>query len=82
MIFFFFFFFFCRISELMLATLIQRYDKKNHFISKTNFTDSHVPHFMIVLIPYINLLNISWIIKSLFLRNMEPLRNCADTGYP
>ena len=26
---------FYRISEVMLATLIQRYDKKNHFISKT-----------------------------------------------
>ena len=30
-------------------------------------------HFMIVLIPYINLLNLSWIIKCLFLRNMKPL---------
>ena len=29
---------------------------------------------MIVLIPYINFLNLSWIIKCLFLRNMEPLR--------
>ena len=28
---------------------------------------------MIVLIPYINLLNLSWIIKCLFLRSMEPL---------
>ena len=26
---------FYHISELMLATLIQRYDKKNHFISNT-----------------------------------------------
>ena len=25
---------FCRISEFMSATLIQRYDKKNHFISR------------------------------------------------
>ena len=33
-----------------------------------------MPHFMIVLIPYINLLNLSWIIKCLFLRNMEPLK--------
>ena len=33
-----------------------------------------MPHFMIVLIPYINSLNLSWIIKCLFLRNMEPLR--------
>ena len=29
---------------------------------------------MIVLIPYINLLNLSWIIKCLFLSNMEPLK--------
>ena len=29
---------------------------------------------MNVLIPYNNLLNLSWIIKCLFLRNMEPLR--------
>ena len=32
-----------------------------------------MPHLMIVLIPYINLLNLSWIIKCLFLRNMKPL---------
>ena len=32
-----------------------------------------MPHFMIVLIPYINLLNLSWIIKCLFFRNVEPL---------
>ena len=31
-----------------------------------------MPHFMIVLILYINLLNLSWIKKKcLFLRNME-----------
>ena len=30
---------------------------------------------MIVLILYINLLNLSWMIKCLFLMNMEPLRN-------
>ena len=33
-----------------------------------------MPHFMIVLILYINLLNLSWIIKCLVLRDMEPLR--------
>ena len=33
-----------------------------------------MPHFMIVSIPYINLLNISWTIKCLLLRNMEPLK--------
>ena len=32
-----------------------------------------MPHFMIVLMPYVNLLNLSWIIKCPFLRNMEPL---------
>ena len=31
-----------------------------------------VPRFMIVLIPYNNLLNLSWISKCLFLRNMKP----------
>ena len=35
-----------------------------------------MPHFMIVLIPCINLLNLSWTIKCLFLRDMEPLRSC------
>ena len=64
----------------MLATWIQRYDK-NHFIfdpvqereTNWNFTVYPVPHFMIVLIPYIYLLNLSWIIKCLFFRNMESL---------
>ena len=36
-----------------------------------------MPHFMIVSIPYINLLNLSWIIKCLFLRNMESLKHQA-----
>ena len=50
---------FYRISELMLPTLIQRYDK-NHFIfhpveRETNwtFTGCQMPHFIIVLILYI-----------------------------
>ena len=30
-----------------------------------------MPHFIILLILYINLLNLSWVIKYLFLRNME-----------
>ena len=50
----------------MLPTLIQRYDK-NHFIfdpvqkreTNWNFTGSQMSHFMIVLILYINLLNLS-----------------------
>ena len=69
---------FYRIFELILATLIQRYDQ--NFIpfqereTNWNFTGFQVPHFMIVLIPHINLLNLSYIIKYLFLRTMEPLR--------
>ena len=87
--FFFFFFFFCccffvlfvcfyRNSELMLPTLIQRYEKKFMFYpiqkrkANWNFIDCQMPHFMIVLIPYINLLNLSWI-KMSVMRNMEPL---------
>ena len=41
----------------MLATLIQRYDKKiisfQERETNWNFTGCQVPHFMIVLIPYI-----------------------------
>ena len=39
-----------------------------------NFTGCQMLHFMIVLISYTNLLNLSLIIKCQFLRNMEPLR--------
>ena len=53
---------FYRIFELMLPTLIQGYDKKNHFIfdpgqkQKTNwnFTGCQTPHFMIVLILFVS----------------------------
>ena len=59
--------FYC-ISELML-TSIQIYNKK-HFISRSRdllkFDWRQVPHFMIVLIPYFNICNLSWIIKCLF----------------
>ena len=56
--------FFYRISELKLATLIQRYDKKviSCFdpiqVRETNwnFTGCQVPHYMVVVKPYINLL--------------------------
>ena len=70
--------FYC-ISVLMLATLIQRYNKKSFHFKNKRLTEilqavrCQVPPFMIVWIPYINLLNLSWIIKCLFLRNMEPL---------
>ena len=39
-------------------------------------TGCQLSHFMIVLIPYINLLNLSWIENVHFLRNIEPLSNC------
>ena len=47
---------FYRISELMLATLVQRYDKIISFQDREtnwNFTGCQVPYFMIVFIPYI-----------------------------
>ena len=37
-----------------------------------------MPHFMIVLIPYINLLNLSKIKKCQFLRNIEHLNSLDD----
>ena len=61
----------------MLPTLIQRYVKIISFQEREinwNFTGRQMPYFMIILKLYINLLNLSWIIKCLFLRNMEPLR--------
>ena len=73
---------FYRIFELMLPTLIQRYnEKKNNFhfgpVQKRetnwNFNGCQMPHFMMVLILFINLLNLPWIKECLFLRNMEPL---------
>ena len=61
----------------MLAILIQKYDKKiisfQERETNGNFTGCQVPHFMIVLTPQINLSNLSWIIRCLFLRNTEPL---------
>ena len=47
---------FYRISELMLAILIQRYDKKISSVQERetnwNFTGCQVSNFMVVLIPY------------------------------
>ena len=56
----------------MLPRLIQRYDKKNHFLfdpvqkreTNWNFTGFQMSHFMIISILYINLLNLSWIKKK------------------
>ena len=57
-----------------MATLIKRYDKKIILFQEGeinwNFTGYQVLHFMIVLIPYINLLNLSVIRKmSIFEEN-------------
>ena len=62
----------------MLVTLIQRYDKKSfHFKNErlTEILQAVRCHILCLyaLMPYTNLLNLSWIIKCLFLRNMEPL---------
>ena len=69
-------------SKMKCFSSYLRINNGDHFIflsiSRTRdllkFYSCQVPHFMTVLIPYINLLNLSWIIKCLFLRNMEPLR--------
>ena len=63
----------------MLATLLHGYMKiishfKNERQTEVLQTVRQVPNFMIVLIPYINLLSLPWVIKCLFLRNMEPLK--------
>ena len=71
---------FYHISELMLPKLFQRCDEKIiSFLIQLknerlnwNFIGCKMSHFMIVFIPYINLLNLSPIKKCLFLRNMEP----------
>ena len=70
-------------SEIGLKKIISFQERETNW----NFTDYQVPRFMIVSIPYIkwhirgtsymplayiNLLNLSWLIKCLFLRNMNP----------
>ena len=65
------FFFYC-ISELMLATLIHRCDKKNRFKNERLTEILQAPDFMIVLIPYISLLNLSLIINFYFLGIWSP----------
>ena len=55
--------------RILSATLIQRYDKKSFHFKNQRLTEI----LQAVLIPYINQLNLSLIIKCLFLRNMEPL---------
>ena len=41
----------------MTKKIISFQERENNW----NFTGCQVPHFMIVLIPYINLLNLSWV---------------------
>ena len=52
---------FYRISELMFTDTIKKINLFQERQTSWNFTDCQVPHFMIVLIPYINLSNLSWI---------------------
>ena len=54
---------FYHISELMLATLIQRYDKKSFHFKNERLTEILQA---VRIIPYINLLNLAWRIKCLF----------------
>ena len=69
---------FVHISEFILPTFIQNYDKKNHFVfdpvqkrdqkreTNWNFTACQMPHFMIVVIYQFIKLNLSWIKMSIF----------------
>ena len=82
--FFFCFFFFCFlkwskneidfycISELMMATLIQRYDKESFHFKNERLTEILLDIRCHICIN--NFINFSWINKCLFLRNMEPLK--------
>ena len=77
--FFFFFFFFFFLLNLWINVGNINSEIQWKIISfqepETNqsFAGCQVPHYRIALIPHINLLNLSWIIKCLFMRNMEPL---------
>ena len=54
-------------NQFVIYIYIYVGDKKSfHFWSNWKFTGCQVPHFMIVFIPYISLLNLSWLIKCLF----------------
>ena len=56
--------------RIIKACFRDGYDKKiisfRERETNCNFTCCQVPHFMIIFIPYINLLNLSWIIKVYF----------------
>ena len=80
MIFFFFFFFFFFFYHIIFSCwqhqLGDTIQKSFHFKNErlTGLLQAVRCH-MVVLIPYINLLNLSWIINCLFLRNMESLNS-------
>ena len=79
---------FYQISELMLATLIQRYDKKSFYFKKEGLTEkltvSGATFYDCIntLYSISYLLNLSWIINCLFSKNMEPLRKYENTSMP
>ena len=56
-------------SEIRTTNIISFPERETNW----NFTGCQVPPFMTVLIPHI-LFNVSWMIKCLFLRTMEPLK--------
>ena len=83
--------FFYRISELMLATLSQRYNKKSFHFKDRRLTEilravrCHI--LWLFLIPYINLLSLSWIKKmsifeeyGAFNHNLMPHSAVSDKG--
>ena len=62
-------------NEYPQSMFLSKNKKNNVYPCKPQFYFIKVGmlSWRIVLIPYINLLNLSWRIKCLFLRNMEPL---------
>ena len=58
---------------IVLATLVQIYNKESFHFKNGRLTEILQSVRGHILIPYINLLNLFWIIKCLFVRNMEPL---------
>ena len=58
-------------------------ETQQFFTPNWKFTGCQVPHLLMVLIPYINSLNLSWIKKkmSIIFRNMEPVTNSQVVFY-
>ena len=76
---------FDRISELMLVTLIRDMIKRSFRFKNERLIEILQAvrcHILCLCLYHIfNLLNLSWLIKCLFLRNMEPLRGSVKSTY-